>query len=174
MKGKYLFFVFLFFFLIYAQEKNDTLKIYKKAPSFSLYNLNKEKVYLDSLLGKGPIFISFWALWCKLCIQELDAFKKVYEKYESLGLKALAISEDGPRAINNVKTFVKGKKWRYEILLDTDGKVRELFGVGSVMPTSFILDKKGNIRLVSRGYRKGDEKKFVKVIEEIINEKNQD
>jgi hypothetical protein len=42
------------------------------------------------------------------------------------------------------------------------------------MPTSFILDKKGNIRLVSRGYRKGDEKKFVKVIEEIINEKNRD
>ncbi len=170
MKLRNLIFILILFFLIYAQEKADTLKSYKKAPSFSLYNINKEKTYIDSLLGKGPIFISFWALWCKLCIQELDVFKKIYDQYETLGLKVLAISEDGPRAINNVKSFVKGKKWKYEILLDPDGKVRELFGVGSTMPTSFILDKKGNIRLVSRGYKKGDEKKFIKVIEEIINE----
>ncbi|MCX7836391.1 MAG: TlpA family protein disulfide reductase [candidate division WOR-3 bacterium] len=162
--------IFILFFFIYAQQNVDTLRSYKKAPSFWLYNLNKEKIYLDSLLNKGPIFISFWALWCKLCIQELDAFKKIYDQYETLGLKVLAISEDGPKAINKVKSFVKGKKWKYEILLDTDGKVRELFGVGSIMPTSFILDKKGNIRLISRGYKKGDEKKFIKVIEEILNE----
>ncbi len=170
MKLKNLIFILVLFIFIPTQEKRDTLKSYKKAPSFSLYNINKEKIYLDSLLNKGPIFISFWALWCKLCIQELDAFKKIYDQYETLGLKVLAISEDGPRAVNNIKSFVKGKKWKYEILLDPDGKIRELFGVGSTLPTSFILDKEGNIRLISRGYKKGDEKKFVKVIEEIINE----
>lgn len=139
----------------------------KKAKSFSLPNLEKKKICLDSCLGKGPVFISFWALWCKACIEELDAFKPVYDEFETLGLQVLAISEDGPQAQGKIKPFVKSRKWRYQVLLDPTNKVKDLYGV-KAMPTSFLIDKNGDIIYQHTGYKKGDEKKIQEKIKELL------
>jgi cytochrome c biogenesis protein CcmG, thiol:disulfide interchange protein DsbE len=167
-KRKVLFFIFLSLSLIFAQRIET-----KKAKSFTLLNLNKEKVSLDSCLKKGPVFISFWALWCKACIQELDALMKTYDEFETLGLQVLAISEDGPQAQGKIKPFVKSRKWRYCVLLDPDNKAKELYGV-KAMPTSFLIDPKGNIIYQHTGYKKGDEKKIREEIRGLLIRKEEE
>lgn len=139
----------------------------KKAKSFTLENIEKKKVSLDSSLKNGPVFISFWALWCKLCIEELDAFKKIYNEFETLGLQVFAISEDGPQATGKIKPFVKSRGWRYKVLLDPTNAVKELYGVRA-MPTSFLIDQKGNIVYQHTGYKKGDEKRIRERIKELF------
>ncbi|MEO0117143.1 MAG: TlpA disulfide reductase family protein [candidate division WOR-3 bacterium] len=159
---------YLFFFLSLFGQKIEM----KKAKSFSLPNLEKKKICLDSCLAQGPVFISFWALWCKACIEELDAFKPVYDEFETLGLQVLAISEDGPQAQGKIKPFVKSRKWRYQVLLDPTNKVKDLYGV-KAMPTSFLIDKNGDIIYQHTGYKKGDEKKIQEKIRELLMKKEE-
>jgi len=142
--------ILLFPLLIFAQTE------YSEAPSFELESIEGETVVLDSLLKKGPVFMSFWALWCKQCIKELDAFLEYYNEFKERGLIGLAISEDGARFKARVKSFAKSHRWTYTTLYDPDGEVKDLFNVRAI-PVSFIITQDKKIVFEHQGYKKGDE-----------------
>ena len=75
----------------------------KTAPEFALKDLDGNKVSLKENYGDGPIYISFWATWCKPCREELKIIEGLYEKYEDCGFKVLAINTEGPRAAGKIK-----------------------------------------------------------------------
>ncbi len=142
----------------------------KIAPKFSLPNTENEVIHLDSILRKGPVYMSFWALWCKMCIKELDALKPYYDKiYKAKGLQVLAMSVDGPKSVARVKPFAKSHKWDYNVILDTEQKVKELYQVRA-MPTAFIINQKGEIVYIHTGFKMGDEKMIVKELDKLFAE----
>lgn len=149
--------------LLWADEKTVTLK---DASSFSLYDVNGKLVVLDSLVKKGPVIMSFWALWCKMCIKELDALKPYYPEIESLGISFLAVSQDKAKSKDEVKSFAAGHKWQYQVVLDPDNKLRKSYNV-QVMPTFFIVDQNKKIIYTHQGYKPGDEKKVMEKIREL-------
>jgi len=151
------------FSLGYAQERE-----LPTAPDFTLQDVDGNTVCLDSLLKKGPVFMSFWALWCKMCIKELDALKPYYDEFDSLGLQMLAISQDKARAVPKVKPFALSHKWKYVVVLDPDNILRELYNV-QAMPTSFIINQDKKIVFVHQGYKPGDEEIIVKKIHSLVS-----
>ena len=82
--------------IVQVQEQEEQ---YQYAPDFSLEDVNGNTVCLDSLVAKGPVLMSFWALWCKMCIKELDALRKYDPKFDSLGITTLAVSQDKARSV---------------------------------------------------------------------------
>lgn len=163
--AKILFILICLTTLLFAQSKVSALK---EAPSFSLNDVNGKAVILDSLVKKGPVIMSFWALWCKMCIKELDALKPYYPEIESLGVSFLAISQDKAKAKNEVKSFAAGRKWKYTVVLDPDNKLRKLYNV-QVMPSLFIVDSNKKIVFSHQGYKPGDEKKIMEKTRELVN-----
>ncbi|MGB9722191.1 MAG: peroxiredoxin family protein [bacterium] len=155
--------LFLFITLIFAQEKE-----LPTAPDFTLQDVDGNAVCLDSLLKKGPVFMSFWALWCKMCIKELDALRPYYDEFDSLKLQMLAISQDKARAVPKVKPFALSHKWKYVVVLDPDNIMRDLYNV-QAMPTSFIINQEKKIVFVHQGYKPGDEEIIVKKIRCLVN-----
>ncbi|HEC77679.1 MAG TPA: TlpA family protein disulfide reductase [candidate division WOR-3 bacterium] len=137
------------------------------APDFTLEDVDGNTVCLDSLLAKGPVFMSFWALWCKMCIKELDALKPYYDEFDSLGINLLAISQDKKRAVPKVKPFALSHKWKYVVVLDPDNIMRELYQV-QAMPTSFIIDQNKKIVFTHQGYKPGDEEIIIKTMRELF------
>jgi len=142
----------------------------QKGPNFILEDLDGKKVELEKILGEGPILISFWATWCKPCVKELDQIQKVYEELKEKKFQIIAIDEDGPRTLSKVKSFVKGRGWKFPVLLDKNKKVYRKYQVIG-LPYSLILDDRGIIRFSHTTYRPGDEKIIRKKILEIISEK---
>ena len=60
--------------------------------------------------------LDFWATWCKPCVNELTAISEHYEEWQKeTGVKIVAISVDDARTMANVKPFVNGKGWDYEV-----------------------------------------------------------
>ncbi len=57
----------------------------------------------------------------------------------------------------------------FPILFDSGNKLSVLYNL-EAMPTSIMIDKKGKIRYIDRGYTPGDEKKYVEQIQELIRE----
>jgi peroxiredoxin len=126
------------------------------APDFQLKDLAGQRVVLSELLGKGPILISFWATWCKPCVKELPHLNDLYKKYKDRGLLVMAISEDGPRSLSKVQSFVAGNRWDFLVLLDDNCAVQRKFNFRAV-PYVVLLDKDGRIVHSRMGYRPGDE-----------------
>ena len=126
------------------------------APNLQLYDVDSNLVSLHDLIDDGPVFIGIWALWCKMCIRELDAFKPYYTEIDSMGMTFLAISQDRERTIPQVKPFIMSHNWQYLILLDPDNIVRDSFDIYA-MPICFAIDQKGDVVFTYMGYKTGDE-----------------
>ncbi len=139
------------------------------APDFTLTDIDGNTVCLDSLLADGPVFMSFWALWCKMCIKELDALKPYYDEFDSLGVHMLAISVDRARSVPKVKPFALSHKWKYVVVLDPDDILRDLYHV-QAMPSSFIINQDKEIVFTHMGYKPGDEEIIIETIRDMFSE----
>jgi peroxiredoxin len=124
----------------------------KKAPEFTLPNLDGEDVKLSELLEDGPVIVDFWATWCKPCIKAFPDLQEIFDNYRSCGLKVLAISIDGPKSMSRVGSLIKSKGNTFEVLLDPGQKVARKFHVTSV-PRTVLVDTDGNVAYAVTGYR---------------------
>jgi peroxiredoxin len=127
-----------------------------RCPDFQLKNLQGERIALADLLGKGPILIDFWATWCKPCIKELPHLQEMYDQYREQGFLVIAISEDKPRSLSKVQSFIAGKKYDFLVLLDDNNAVQRKFNFRAI-PYTILLDREGYIHHKRMGYRPGDE-----------------
>lgn len=155
-----LFSAVLFSISIFSQDNEGGIR---KGPDFTLEDLSGDFVELNQEVGEGPILLSFWATWCKPCIEELDEYKKIYNDYKDKGFKMFAISADDENTVAKVKPLVKSKGYNFPVLLDTNGDAVRLYYAQSI-PYSVILDKKGMIIYSHLGYMKGDEVKVKEII----------
>ena len=150
----------LFSISLFAQDNADGIR---KGPDFTLEDLSGDFVELNQEVGEGPILLSFWATWCKPCIEELDEYKKIYNDYKGKGFKMFAISTDDENTVAKVKPLVKSKGYNFPVLLDTNGDAVRLYYAQSI-PYSVILDKNGMIIYSHLGYMKGDEVKVKDIV----------
>ncbi len=139
------------------------------APGFTLPDIDGNTVCLDSLVKDGPVFMSFWALWCKMCIKELDALRPYFDELDSLGVNMLAISQDKARAVPKVKPFALSHKWKYVVVLDPENILRTLYNV-QAMPSSFIVDQNKKLIFTHQGYKPGDEIIIVNKMRELFGQ----
>lgn len=150
---------------MFSQENSDGIR---KGPNFTLEDMDGDLVELSNEVGGGPILLSFWATWCKPCIEELNDYKKLYNEYKDDGFKMFAISTDDENTVAKVKPLVKSKGWNFPVLLDTNSDAVRLYYAQSV-PFSVILDKKGMIIYSHLGYMKGDEENVKKIVVAELN-----
>ena len=116
---------------------------------------------------KGIMIISFWATWCKPCIQELDYLNDFYDELNGeKEVTVYAISIDDARSVKRVLPFVNGKNWEFEILLDKNSDLKRKMNVLNV-PHTFIIDKNRKIVYQHTSYIPGDEEEYWKIIESL-------
>ena len=122
------------------------------APDFKLANLEGEDVALSELLAGGPVILDFWATWCKPCIRGFPGLQALMTKYEDRGLTVVAVSVDGPKSRARVAPFIRSKKYSFEVLLDTQGRVAKKYNAMSI-PRTVLISPEGRIAYATVGYR---------------------
>ncbi len=122
----------------------------KPAPSFTLQDLKGNQISLSDFKGK-VVVLDFWATWCPPCVKEIPHFIELYEQYKAQGFAMVGISVDR-EGISVVKLFTQKYRVNYPILM-TDGQVQKAYGGIPSIPTTFVIDKAGNIRQKYVGYR---------------------
>lgn len=135
-----------------------SLSAQKAFPTPELITVDREPAALSDFVGNGePTVIAVWATWCQPCHVELDHMKSYLDKWEGeYGANVLAVSVDQRHMLNRIKPLVSRKGWKYDILVDTDGKLQSVLGFRSI-PTMYILDGRGNIVKTFTGYKSGRE-----------------
>ena len=111
------------------------------------------------------IIISFWATWCKPCINELENIHEVYEDWqEETNVKLIAVSVDNSRSQMKVKPLANAKGWEYEVYIDSNGEFMRSMGV-NIIPHTFVLNKNKEVIYSHVGYNSGDEEELYYFIE---------
>ena len=141
----------------------------RRAPDFALEDLDGDRVSLRDVVGDGPVLISFWATWCRPCLEELRELQKLVDEYESRGFTMLGISTDSERSVAKVKPLVRSKGYTFRVLLDTNGDVARLYYAQNI-PYTVIIDSAGSIAYTQMGYRKGDELEVRGVIDRLLGD----
>lgn len=111
------------------------------APDFSLSTINGEILKLSDFKGK-VIILDFWAMRCPPCRKEIPDFIKLYNKYKDKELVIIGVSLD--RDLDRLKTFCHDMGINYPIVIGTR-ELTETYGGIMYIPTTFVIDKNGNI-----------------------------
>ncbi len=140
-------------------------------PSVKLKDLDGAVVNSNDVIANDgkPVILSFWATWCKPCVNELNAIKDIYDDMvEETGVKLVALSIDDARTIPTVAPFVNGKGWDYEVYLDPNGDFKRAMNV-NLVPHTFLLNGKGEVVNQHTSYAPGDEEKLFDLVRKTAN-----
>ncbi|MFP9113055.1 TlpA family protein disulfide reductase [Flavobacterium sp. RHBU_3] len=130
----------------------------KEMPNVSIKSVDNKTVNVkDGFAEKDKIYVfSFWATWCVPCINELDAINEHYAEWsKELNMEVVAISIDDARTQKRVKPLLNGKKWPYQVLLDSNQDLKRALGIANVPYTIVVKNKK--VVYVHNGYSQGAE-----------------
>ena len=136
------------------------------APAFTLAALSGGQSGLSQYKGQ-VIMVNFWATWCGPCQQEMPLLDQMYKKYKPAGFTLIGVNVD--KEAPAVKELLARKPVSFPVLLDPANQASKAYHVDE-MPSSVIIDRKGEIRYIHRGYKPGDENDYQDRIRQLIRE----
>jgi len=93
---------------------------------------------------------------------------EMQDRYGKNGLKIIAINLDNERSDAN--SFLKKHPAKFTIAYDPKGKTPGLYKL-KVMPTSYLIDRRGNLVNIHKGFKENQTDKLEKLIAKTLNKK---
>ena len=113
------------------------------APPSTFVLLDGSKSTTADFKGRVTL-VNFWATTCVSCVKEMPALSATYDKFKARGFDvvAVAMSYDPPSYVVN---FAQSRQLPFKVALDNTGELARSWGDVKLTPTTFIVNKKGQI-----------------------------
>ncbi len=133
------------------------------APNFTLNEINTGKPIVLSSYKGDVVVLDFWATWCPPCRAEIPHWVSLYNRYKKRGLAIIGVSVDD--STTPVRPFLDEYHVDYPVVMGSNKVVDEYGGINGI-PTTFIINQKGDIVKQVVGYRSS--KTFDKIIKKLL------
>jgi peroxiredoxin len=145
---------------VYVSTDNNT------APPSTFVLLDGSSKTTADLKGQVTL-VNFWATSCTTCVAEMPKIIATYDKYRSRGYDtiAVAMSYDPPSYVVN---FAQTRKLPFKVAIDNTGAVAKAWGDVQLTPTTFLVNKRGEI--VKRYVGEPDFSQLHQLIEKLLAE----
>ena len=136
------------------------------APESTFVLLDGSRQTTADMKGKVTL-VNFWATSCTTCVAEMPQIVATYDKYKAKGYDTLAVAMqyDPPSYVVN---FAETRKLPFKVAIDNTGKVAQAWGDVKLTPTTYIVNKQGQIVKKYVGAPNFDE--LHKLIEKLLAE----
>ena len=113
------------------------------APESTFVLLDGTRQTTADMKGKVTL-VNFWATSCTTCVAEMPQIVATYDKYKAKGYDTLAVAMqyDPPSYVVN---FAETRKLPFKVAIDNTGKVAQAWGDVKLTPTTYIVNKRGEI-----------------------------
>ena len=94
---------------------------------------------------KGKVtLVNFWATSCVSCVAEMPKLIATHQKYTTQGYDtvAVAMSYDPPSYVVN---YTETRQLPFKVAIDNTGVVAKAWGDVKLTPTTYLLNKRGEI-----------------------------
>lgn len=138
------------------------------ASDFELPDMDEELVKLSKYRGK-VVLLNFWATWCPPCVREMPSMERLHQQVNADDFKVIAINQ--MEDVDQVFSFTGQLDVdpTFEILFDTTSAVSQAYAVRG-LPTTYLIDKQGNVRYRAVGGREFNHPEVIKIINKLIEE----
>lgn len=134
-----------------------TIAVGNAAPEFKLKSLDGKEYSLAKLLEKGPVVAAFFKISCPVCQFTFPYLQRLAERYSGDSATVIAISQDDARG---TAEFNREYGVKFTTLLDDAGySVSNAYGL-SMVPTIFLIEPDGKVKVSCMGFDKGDLEKI--------------
>jgi peroxiredoxin len=123
----------------------------KAAPEWQLTDVDGRPVKLSDFKGK-VVILDFWATWCPPCRAEIPGFVALQSKYADKGFTMIGVSLDQQGA-SVVKPFMNKFGMNYPVVIGNEKIVADYGGIEAI-PTTFVIDRQGNVVAAYQGFTK--------------------
>ena len=136
------------------------------APPSTFVLLDGSKSTTADLKGKVTL-VNFWTTTCVSCVKEMPQLAATYDKFKSRGFEtvAVAMSYDPP---SYVVSFAQSRQLPFKVAIDNTGEVARAWGDIKITPTTFIVNKNGQI--VKRYIGEPDFDALHQLLDKLLNE----
>lgn len=131
--------------------------------NWQLTGLNGDRINFSRSQGKVAV-VNFWATWCPPCVAEMPSFQKLYEAYGNR-VDFYFISSENP---DRVARFLKKNEYTLPVQLQIHKAPDPL--EASVLPTTYIISKSGEIIVDEQGAADWNDKKVRALLDRLLNE----
>ena len=114
------------------------------SPELTLTDLQSITRSLKDYRGQ-VVLVNLWATWCPPCKAEMPTLQAFHDKYMDKGFTVIAINDGDPTA--DVVQFVKDYKLTFPVWLDPTYIATEDAFKTLNLPSSFVIDREGTVRL---------------------------
>ena len=143
----------------FGEQSLTPYKGAQPAPDFELVDVDGDKHRLSDYRGK-PLIINFWATWCPPCREEMPSMNRAWRKVkDDVSMLAINVGEDE----DTIFIFSADYPIDFPVLLDRSGDVIREWPVKG-LPTTFVLDREGNIRYMAVGAREWDDDALLEIV----------
>jgi thiol-disulfide isomerase/thioredoxin len=125
-----------------------------------LTELSGTAIDLSEYQGK-PVFINFWATWCKPCIQEMPTIAEAQKLHEDV-IFLLASNEEP----SQIEKFIKRHDYDFHYV---HLKNMEALNIRA-LPTTFIFNPEGKLKYSETGFRVWNDPANTQLIDSITND----
>jgi cytochrome c biogenesis protein CcmG/thiol:disulfide interchange protein DsbE len=134
-------------------------------PAVTIKTAGGKEINTQTLLNtKQPLVVSFWATWCKPCLQELDAFNDLTETWKKeTPARIIAISIDDSRTAAGIAKTVGLHDWSFDVFWDENQELKRALNI-TMIPHTLIIDRQGKIIKRYTAYIPGNEEKILDLL----------
>lgn len=132
-----------------------------KAYNWPLYTADHKEINFSEAKNEVA-FVNFWATWCPPCIAEMPYMQNLYDDYKD-EVKFYFITDENPETVEN---FMKKKNYDLPIIFNTANPPPPF--EAKALPTTYIIDKKGNVQVKKKGSARWDSKKIRDLLDELL------
>lgn len=136
----------------------------KTAPDVTFNTLDGRHITTKDLRGK-VVLVKFWATDCTTCVAQMPGTVQRYKELSPKGFDTIAVAMRHDPA-SYVRNFTESRQLPFTVALDSDGSIAKAFGDVKMTPTTFLIDKKGNI--IKRYLGNYDEASFVATVHKAL------
>lgn len=136
------------------------------APQSNFVMLDGSQKTTQSWNGNVTL-VNFWATSCTTCVGEMPQVIATYDKYKDKGYDTIAVAMqyDPPSYVVN---FAQTRKLPFKVAIDNTGAVAKAWGDVQLTPTTYVVDKQGQI--VKKYVGAPDFAELHKLIEKLLAE----
>lgn len=145
------------------EELSENQKIAVESYDWELFSMNGEIVNFSESIGK-PVVLNLWATWCPPCIAEMPALQNLYDLFGEEVDFYFVSSEDSEK----LKKWLKTKEYNLPVFNAYSTFPKEL--ESNSLPTTFVLDKQGEIVMKEVGSAKWDSDKVKGFLQGLVDE----